>query len=468
VIGEVTTAAARPAGRQPEAPASEQVAAYPLLRALIERRSRRFGTGMRLNGGPLRYDSASRPEPLTLEEEAALAFAACGITGSMMGEFAYQTGDVPEASTGNCMMNFVGRTIGSADAVHCVCVFVINDDGVWLLRRPQDFPRTDVAGLVRLAREHRLVELYERSRVRISDRRAVVPRESQVVMPFNKWAANLPGTTYFLPVNELTALYMNILLIVFHEEVASMMVDDRNRFQPAGLKRFGRTRGGYLYDDFRMGRYLIPVSYIETMVHEFAAVEQGMVLQNLALMAEALGLGGYPHFAAHHYMWPQQLGFRMEVLPFTRTFAVGPVLRGLIRLLGQEQPMPTAVGLERDGEVLIKPFAPPYYPTMSDAVQAFVDYKFAPGGGTFRDGGAATAWRDGAAVQAGVPRYTEQSVAATKAFCEYVYRRYGRFPFSTGPFETVLAFQASHLDPAFYDRFYRDDALPARHRHRHA
>ena len=31
--------------------ATEQLAGYPLLEALIERRSRRFGHGMRLNGG---------------------------------------------------------------------------------------------------------------------------------------------------------------------------------------------------------------------------------------------------------------------------------------------------------------------------------------------------------------------------------------------------------------------------------
>jgi hypothetical protein len=34
-----------------------RLARYPLLDALIERRSRRFATGMSLNGGPLTYDS---------------------------------------------------------------------------------------------------------------------------------------------------------------------------------------------------------------------------------------------------------------------------------------------------------------------------------------------------------------------------------------------------------------------------
>lgn len=52
------------------------LATYPLLDAMLNRRSRRFGKGMELKGGPLEYASAHVPEPLSMEEEAALAFAA--------------------------------------------------------------------------------------------------------------------------------------------------------------------------------------------------------------------------------------------------------------------------------------------------------------------------------------------------------------------------------------------------------
>ena len=52
-----------------------QLAGYPLSEALIERRSRRFGHGMRLNGGPLSYKSMRPSQPLSFEEEAALAFS---------------------------------------------------------------------------------------------------------------------------------------------------------------------------------------------------------------------------------------------------------------------------------------------------------------------------------------------------------------------------------------------------------
>ncbi len=441
-------------------------AKYPLLDALIERRSRRFALGMRLHGGPLAYDSAEAPRPLSLEEEAALAFAACGVTGYALAELPYQGGGIPEAGEGNIMVNFIGRTAASGHALHYVTVFVINDDGAWMLKRPQDYPRTEIADLIQAAREHRLVDLYEKARVRIANRRVDVPRQVPFVPPFNKWAANLPGTTYFLPVNEFTEDYINVLLSAFGEEFGFFVVDDRNRFQPAGIAAFARSRGGHLHDDPRAGR-VATLSFMETWLYEFAAIEQGGILQNLALMTQALGLGGFPHFAAHPFIWFQALGFRMEQIHFSRTIGAGPVMRGLLRVGRKDTLVPTAVGLERNGEMLLKPFCPPYYRTMKEAVLAFVDYKYAQGTGTFRDGGAVTGWRDGAAVQAGIPRYSDQAIAATIAYCEYVYRRYGRFPANSGPFRTVLAHQAHHVDPAFYERFYRGDVLTdTQRRHR--
>jgi hypothetical protein len=431
---------------------------YPLFDALLHRRSRRFGKGMCLNGGPLAYRSSQPPEPLTIEEEAALAFAACGITGYALAELPYETGALRDAGSGNIMTHFVSRTVASGDAMHYVILFVINDDGVWMLKRPQDHPQGDIRGLVEMARGQRLVELYRLNRVRIADARRDVPREVPFVAPFNKWSANLPGTTYFLPVNEFTAIYINVLLSAFNEEFAYFVVDERNGFRPAGLGAFRRSRGGHLSDDPRLGR-VATIGFLEAWLSEFAAIEQGGMLQNLALMTQALGLGGFPHFAAHPFIWLQTLGFRMETLAFSRTAGAGPLTKVLLRLLGKDIPVPTAVGLERDGEVLLKPFSPPYYRTMEEAVLAFVAYKYAAGTGTFRDGGAATGWRDGAAIQAAIPAYSDRTIAATIAYCDYLHRRYGRFPATSGPFRTILAHQAHHLDLGFYDRFYRPEVL---------
>src|SRR5919198_1737339 len=135
----------------------ERLARYPLLEALIERRSRRFGKGMRLEGGPLAFTSASPPQPLTIEEEAALAFAACGITGNVLAELPYERSGTPESSGGNIMAQFIGRTVPSPDALHIYTIFIINDEGVWMLKRPQDFERPEYADLIEAARQHRLV-----------------------------------------------------------------------------------------------------------------------------------------------------------------------------------------------------------------------------------------------------------------------------------------------------------------------
>ncbi len=120
-------------------PLDDRLAHYPLLAALVGR-SRRFGTGFRLNGGPLAFASQAPPTPLTLAEEAALAFAACGITGPVLADLPYQTGDLPAAGGGNIMSHFVGRTVASGDAAHNNAVVVINDGGAWLLKRPQVAP----------------------------------------------------------------------------------------------------------------------------------------------------------------------------------------------------------------------------------------------------------------------------------------------------------------------------------------
>jgi hypothetical protein len=53
----------------------------PLFDVLLRRRSRRVGLGMAIPAGPFQYTSPHTPFPLTEDEEAALAFAACGITG---------------------------------------------------------------------------------------------------------------------------------------------------------------------------------------------------------------------------------------------------------------------------------------------------------------------------------------------------------------------------------------------------
>jgi hypothetical protein len=435
-------------------------AGYPLFDALLRRRSRRFAPGMTLDGGPLTYASGRPPAPLTLDEQAALAFAACGITGHALAELPYADGADPETGGGTIMMHLVARTVASGDASHADTVFVIDDEGTWLLRRPQDHPPTRIRELVGLAREGRLTELYECARVRIADRRVDIPRDVRYMLSLNKWSQNRPGTTYFLPVAELTAFAINIALILFDEDFRFFVLDERNWFRPAGIGRFARSRGGPLHDDVH-DRRVLTLGMLDDLVLEFAAIEQGGIVQNLGLAAHALGLGGFAHFAAHPWAWEQELGFRMVDLASSRILGMNPLLRLATRLLGRDVDVPTPVGLEHGGEVLIRPYCPPWYPTMREAVLAFVGSKYGPEQGIFRAADSTGAWRDPAAVRAGVPPYSDAAVEAAIAYCTYVYKRYGRFPAVSGPFRTTLAYQASRLDPDFYERFYEPGVLPS-------
>jgi hypothetical protein len=62
-------------------------------------------------------------------------------------------------------------------------------------------------------------------------------------------------------------------------------------------------------------------------------------------------------------------------------------------------------------------------------------------------------------VQAGIPRCSDEAIAATVAYCEYIYDRYGRFTAHLGPLRPVLGYQAHHLDIDFYNHFYQAGAL---------
>jgi hypothetical protein len=424
-----------------------------LFEVLLRRRSRRVGLGMSIPAGPLQYTSPHPPAPLTEDEEAALAFAACGVTGYALADLSYGPGE-----GGSMLVGRLGRTIASPDAVNAVAVVVTNDRGAWLLKRPQDFAPAEFGELVRLAQQGALTELYGRARIQLSDRRIAPPLDPGYNFSINRWSLYAPGTTYFLPVIETSALTINAILELFSDAMGVFLRDERAWFRPAGVGRFARSKGGHLHDD-PCDLRTATIQMAETALLESMATEQGMVLQNLGLMAEALGLGGFPNFARHEFSWFQALGFRMGSMPATRYGGAPWFLSAPARWLGKDPSIPYPLGLEKDNRVLLKPFCPPYYKSMEEAVRAFVESKFGTDG-AYRGGAQQSSWRDAAASAAKIPGPSDAAVQATTAYCDYVFRRYGRFPAYTAPFRTIIGFQVCHVDVDFYDRFYASEALP--------
>ncbi len=437
---------------------------YPLLKALLKRRSRRFCAGMEIKGGPTAYESDLDPQPLTEAETARLVFAACGITGPPLLDWTYNEGD-----GGNMMAGLAGRTISSADAVNSMAMFVIEDDATWLARRPQDIPADELAEIMNLTNAGEFVEAWRRMRVKVADERCAAPVKPPYNINPNQWSLHAEGTTYFLPVSELTYLYINAGLEFLREESGFYIVDERRYYRPAGLSEFAKSNGGFLDDDPHNGKVLT-INYIERIGTEACLIEQGMALQNLGLACQAMGLAGFPHFSHHDEAWFEALGFRMAEQPLTEFHSVPRLTAAVLKLRGQNPEVGYPLGLERNGEVLLNPYCPPYYDSMAEAVQAVYEKKFGENG-AFRGGhdivtesDVNSGWDNPGEITAEIPDIDESAIDATIAFCEYIHDRYGRFPATYPPFHTLMGFQAGHIDKGFYDEYYLPGSLSESHR----
>jgi hypothetical protein len=441
-----------------QAEALRKVLSYPLVESLLHRRSRRFSVGATMPGGGLAYKSPHQPFPLTTTEEALLAFAAAGVNGLCLGDVPYQPGDWPEAGGGNVMAALTGRTGASADAVHGTALFVINDEGTHLLKRPQDFSLGEIDELSRLAADKGFEEVYRRMRVRVRDGRTAVKKEVPFVFPFNKWSTNLPGSTYFLPVADLTGMYINVVLSAFDEQMTAFVLDERNSFRPAGIKKFGRSKGGRLHDAPEDGR-VVSILGLEAVIVEFLLAEQAFMVHNLSLMEQAMGLGGWTHFAtASEVSWFEALGFKLGSQRVSQILHAGFLTRLILKLLHRNNAIPHPLGLAVDGHDLIKPFCPPYYKTMEEAVRAYLTFKRENVVRAQLVSSYTGSWKDPKEVQEKIPNFSDECIAAAIAYCTYIYETYGRFPAYFGPLRTTLAHQAHHLELDFYDKFYQPGA----------
>ncbi|MCX2745604.1 hypothetical protein OO013_17110 [Mangrovivirga sp. M17] len=424
-----------------------------LYNILRERRSRRFGLGMEMRTGPMAYKSRHQGLPLSEKEEALLTFAACGITGPALGDLVYDKGE-----GGTIMAGLAGRTIPSGDAIQTSSLIVMNPEACYYIKKPGDFKADIVSELATLAAQEKYLELYQRTRVKIRDGRSNPPLEPFFNINCNRWSLYDPSATYFLPIEDFTLLYINALLEIFNEHNGIYVRDERAAYRPAGIKKFAKSRGGHLVDDPKK-EHTITIQQLETMVTEFVTSEAGMIIQNLGLMTQALGLGGFPHWAAHYYSWFKVLGFKMKEMNSTKYLGMGWFHSIMAKLLNKDQPVPLVTGLDdKDGTSLIKPFCPPNYPSMKEAVYAVVELKWGKKG-IFNKGAATGAWKNHSKISNSAPNVSEKAVESTIAYCTYLYDRYKRFPVYQPPLRTLLGFQVNHVDTEFYDHFYKPDAL---------
>lgn len=413
----------------------KQLAAQPaameatrtLLDLLQQRKTRRFGRGMTLPAGPLKYTSHYEPVPLNREEERYLIYAAIGRSGRNLGDMQFVSRPGAGGGQGNALMNFQSRTVPSPCSAQTTQLFYTNDDGVFFV--------ADAAGP-----DHP----WDLDIVRLQSTRLEIPREAPFMLPFNQWYTNRPGTTLFMPVTNIALLYVNLLLMMFSEETGYFIVDTDNGNAACGLDAFRKSAGGHLHDNLA-ARRMFSLRELDAAVCETAVQEQGIICEHIALMQQALGLGGGIQsvgsgrhlLGLEPHLYPG-LGFHFVVPP-------GKPLRA------------NPVGLPGIWEGP----TPPFVASMKEAVTRLVASKFGESG-TYRKPNEQP-WTTMSAAQQ-VPQHSHRAVEATIAFTEYVLGTYGRFPAHADACKSIVACQAHHLDEDFYATFYPDAVLPEAHR----
>ncbi len=425
---------------------------YPLLKTILERRSRRFGLGFEIPNGAFQYRSEKAPVPLTPLEEAILAFAAVGVTGLNLLDWQYQ--DV----TGNTMINFTGRAFPSACAAYGTELIYTNDEGVYWVRGDQIQAGDLTAGG---DARSRILAAFDRCRVKLRDGRLDIKRGLPAMLPFNAWDTNRPGSTYFIPVTDITLEYINFLFSMLDEEWGFYIIDDHFGNAPCGLKRHARSHGGHLRDD--LPERILPLTGYELFISTNILMETPIALHNIMLTEQAMGLGGWTHNCGGYMFWYgvdpavcQGLGFE-----FSHETRWWEKLGGFIGEVADAPRMLPRLNPVALGDHL-KAYCPPNFKNMEEAVMAVYNRKFGPGG-EYAKPASELVWKDRTEIDKVKPP-SPKTLAAVIDFCNYVYETYGRFPALVDAFMTQLVHQTHHLDLDFYDRYYKPGAYTDAHK----
>jgi hypothetical protein len=410
----------------------DEMGKYPLFEALFKRRSRRISMGVQsVSAGSNTYTSNAKPQPLSELEEAVL-IAAVGLTGLTLPDRPFET-TAGEKILGTPNLNFPGRAAGSTDNAQATHFFLINDTGTYFLKRLETIEPSEAVTPELLLRR------AAASKLRILDKRPEFPREFPYYLDSNRFLSNLPGSTILFPIVDMTQQYINALMYLLTEPDGHRpaILDDRNFYLPAGVRKW--IRSGFLNKELKL-----PLGVLGTMRTQ---IEADLLLQNLILMLQAMGLGGWIHASVAPIKLLPALGFKYVTpgyrwLDFFRW--------GTVRTEARSHP----VGLPPH----IKGMCPPYYKSMAAAVQAVVDSKYGAGG-TYSDAAYfRRVFRDdrGARYLREVPHYKEEVVACVKDICTYIYERHGRFPAHCDAIHAPgVWLQAHHLDLHYYDTLFK-------------
>jgi hypothetical protein len=254
----------------------------PLLEAIWRRRTHRGSRGVaELKAGSMSYTSSQKPVPLTELEEAVL-IAVTGHTGLTMPDRPFQDPQSGDFIMAKPNLTMDGRTAGSPDNAQGTYFFMINDTGTYFIKK---LPSVDPG--VALTPDT-LIAQARQAKIKVLDRRLdTSDRDFPAYLDSNRFLSNLPGTTIFFPVVDLSQQYINGLMYLLTQPKGHRptFVDDRNFYRKAGVAKW--VRKGFLNPDIK-----IPLGVAGTLRTH---IEADLLLQNLVLVADSMGLGAYIH-----------------------------------------------------------------------------------------------------------------------------------------------------------------------------
>lgn len=409
---------------------------YRLMEAIFNRRCRRFGLGMEIDEGPNKFKSEHEPIPLTELEEAILVLGSLGVTGLNLSDAPWQ-GQFGGMET---MLRWTGRTYPSPCASHNTDLIYTNDTGVYYVTF-RNTTTEEMCELVNLDTEEKILDAFRRHRIKLADGRLDVPYQMPFWFPFNAWDVNRPGTTLFIPVSEMVTESLNLYLTTTGDKFRANFVDEFKGGIDAGTTRW--VEAGVL--DASLS---VPMFYTEQTFAGNIVAEQGMVVQLLAMLQNAMGLGGFSFGGFIDFM----------------IMGATPLVKGLgFRFIAPEgelmdPPFPVPVGIDR----VLEPPTIPYYDSMDEAVDAFIEMKFGAQG-IYRNDKLPSAFKDPADIRANAHIPSRDDIQILKDICNYCVEHYGRFPALISPIQIRVMHQVHHLDLDFYDRYYRPGAYTQAH-----
>ncbi len=414
-------------------PGLQSALTFPLMEALLGRRSRRFALGSSLPDGPLAYSSTEAPLPLSEIEQLLLLTAMTGNTGWHY-MLPRQRLDLPHLP--NYPAAAGGRTMPSAAGWHTTELFYTDDNGVYFfatrdapaLVEPDTDGRIDVEALL-AAHRPRIQKLAEG--------RLHLP--AAAMDGHNTWCANVPGSTLLMPVADLAQHLIAVLC--FMVQNGGCLYDNLHGDNPQGGRIPGLERFGHLVDV----NHPAPLSEIEQNCLTMCMAELSTSCYAGNLLLQAMGLGGWMFTGLDAY----------TVLGCSGDPAVPGLGFHYARDPRWTTPNPTGLPGIFEG------FCPPHYPDMRAAVDAFVERKYGHGGPLHQE--TPGPWRESIQVRSSSPIHSTEFKACVTLMAQYIYERFGRFPATVPSILARIFLQAHHLDLGFYDQHFTPGAYLSTH-----